>query len=84
VRAEGHHVSIGGRLFSDTPGPEGTAEGTYLGMVIWNVTTVVTALEGDLGSSLSLELASDTPWDYPALVADAVDAATRELELSAP
>ena len=45
--ARGHHVSIGGELFSDAMGPEGTYEGTYLGMIDHNVTTVTRALGGD-------------------------------------
>lgn len=43
--ARGHTVSIGGELFSDAPGTDGTAEGTYLGMVKHNVDTIVKALK---------------------------------------
>ncbi|MFC7749884.1 metal ABC transporter solute-binding protein, Zn/Mn family [Paenibacillus thermoaerophilus] len=41
----GHDVKIGGELFSDAMGPEGTEEGTYLGMVRHNVDTIVKALK---------------------------------------
>jgi len=44
-RARGHEVKIGGQLFSDAMGPEGTPEGTYIGMVSANVKTIVGALK---------------------------------------
>jgi manganese/zinc/iron transport system substrate-binding protein len=44
--ARGHEVAIGGQLFSDAMGPEGTYEGTYLGMIDHNVTTIARALGG--------------------------------------
>ncbi len=44
-RARGHEVKIGGQLFSDAMGPEGTPEGTYVGMVSANVKTIVGALK---------------------------------------
>lgn len=44
--AEGHDVIIGGELFSDAMGAEGTYEGTYLGMIDHNVTTISRALGG--------------------------------------
>lgn len=44
-RARGHNVKIGGTLYSDAMGPEGTPEGTYLGMVRKNVDTIVEALK---------------------------------------
>ncbi|HEX6270354.1 MAG TPA: zinc ABC transporter substrate-binding protein [Anaerolineales bacterium] len=47
VRAQGFEVKIGGSLFSDAMGSEGTPEGTYVGMVRHNVDTIVTALAGD-------------------------------------
>lgn len=46
--AQGHNVSIGGALFSDAMGPEGTYEGTYLGMIDHNVTTIARALGADV------------------------------------
>lgn len=44
VRSRGHEVVIGGELFSDAMGAEGTPEGTYIGMVTSNVDTIVRAL----------------------------------------
>ncbi|HKQ49070.1 MAG TPA: zinc ABC transporter substrate-binding protein [Phycisphaerae bacterium] len=43
-KARGHDVKIGGELFSDAMGKDGTPEGTYLGMVRHNVDTIVKAL----------------------------------------
>jgi manganese/zinc/iron transport system substrate-binding protein len=42
-----HEVIIGGHLFSDAMGPEGTYEGTYLGMIDHNVTSIARALGGE-------------------------------------
>lgn len=42
--AQGHDVRIGGSLFSDAMGPDGTYEGTWLGMIDHNVTTIARAL----------------------------------------
>lgn len=44
--AQGHEVVIGGELFSDAMGEAGTYEGTYLGMIDHNVTTIARALGG--------------------------------------
>lgn len=44
--ARGHAVRIGGELFSDAMGPDGTYEGTYIGMMDHNVTTIAAALGG--------------------------------------
>lgn len=41
----GHKVLIGGTLFSDAMGEEGTPEGTYTGMVLHNTNTIVTSLK---------------------------------------
>ncbi|OWY23389.1 manganese transporter [Sphingobacteriales bacterium UPWRP_1] len=41
----GHRVSIGGTLFSDAMGQDGTPEGTYIGMVKANVHNIVQALK---------------------------------------
>ena len=46
VKSRGFDVKIGGELFSDAMGNEGTPEGTYIGMVRHNVDTIVTALIG--------------------------------------
>ena len=45
--AKGHTVKLGGELFSDAMGPDGTYEGTYLGMMDHNITTISRALGGD-------------------------------------
>lgn len=45
VQARGWDVAIGGQLFSDAMGDAGTEEGTYIGMVRHNVTTIVNALK---------------------------------------
>lgn len=42
--ARGHEVVVGGELYSDAMGPDGTPEGTYVGMVDYNVRTIVEAL----------------------------------------
>jgi manganese/zinc/iron transport system substrate-binding protein len=46
AQARGWRVRVGGELFSDAPGEEGTYEGTYLGMLDHNLTTVARALGG--------------------------------------
>ena len=46
--ARGHTVRVGGELFSDAMGPDGTYEGTYLGMIDHNVTMIAAALGGDV------------------------------------
>ncbi|MEK6702310.1 MAG: zinc ABC transporter substrate-binding protein [Planctomycetota bacterium] len=45
-KSKGHTVTIGGELFSDAMGKEGTMDGTYVGMVVHNVETVAKALGG--------------------------------------
>ncbi|MEM6758126.1 MAG: zinc ABC transporter substrate-binding protein [Pseudomonadota bacterium] len=45
--AQGHQVQIGGALFSDAMGADGTYEGTWLGMIDHNVTTIGRALGAD-------------------------------------
>ena len=45
AKARGQDVRIGGELFSDAMGAEGTPEGTYDGMVRHNVDTIVGALK---------------------------------------
>ncbi|HRK91611.1 MAG TPA: zinc ABC transporter substrate-binding protein [Anaerolineales bacterium] len=47
VQSQGFDVQIGGSLFSDAMGSEGTPEGTYIGMVRHNIDTIVTALKGE-------------------------------------
>jgi manganese/zinc/iron transport system substrate-binding protein len=45
--ARGHAVTIGGELFSDAMGEPGTYEGTYVGMIDHNTTTISRALGGN-------------------------------------
>ena len=46
ARARGHTVKIGGELYSDAMGAPGTYEGTYIGMIDHNATTIARALGG--------------------------------------
>ena len=45
--ARGHKLAIGGELYSDALGTPGTYEGTLIGMLDHNATTVARALGGD-------------------------------------
>lgn len=45
VKSRGWTVEIGGELYSDAMGDEGTEEGTYIGMFRYNVRTIVEALK---------------------------------------
>ncbi|WP_175074333.1 metal ABC transporter solute-binding protein, Zn/Mn family [Terribacillus sp. AE2B 122] len=45
AKEAGHEVEIGGELYSDAMGEEGTEEGTYIGMYRHNVDTIVDALK---------------------------------------
>jgi manganese/zinc/iron transport system substrate-binding protein len=47
AKSRGHEVTVGGELYSDAMGQAGTYEGTYIGMIDHNVTTIVRALGGD-------------------------------------
>lgn len=44
VNSKGHDVKIGGTLYSDALGTEGTEEGTYIGMYRYNIKTIISAL----------------------------------------
>ncbi|MGJ7456324.1 metal ABC transporter solute-binding protein, Zn/Mn family [Halomonas sp. RA08-2] len=46
--ARGHEVRIGGELYSDAMGPEGSYEGTWLGMLDHNVSQIAIALGGEV------------------------------------
>ena len=48
ARAGGHRVAIGGELFSDAMGQPGSYEGTYIGMIDHNVTSIALALGGSV------------------------------------
>jgi manganese/zinc/iron transport system substrate-binding protein len=45
VKSKGFNVTIGGSLYSDALGNSGTPEGTYPGMFMHNVNTIVNALK---------------------------------------
>lgn len=45
---QGHEVVIGGSLYSDAMGDDGTAGGTYIGMIFENTRNIVAALGGEL------------------------------------
>lgn len=42
--SKGHNIKIGGTLFSDAMGANGTSEGTYKGMILHNTKLIVNAL----------------------------------------
>ncbi|WP_260681932.1 metal ABC transporter solute-binding protein, Zn/Mn family [Alkalicoccobacillus porphyridii] len=46
VKRQGHQVQLGGELYSDAMGEEGTETGTYIGMYRYNVNTIYDALSG--------------------------------------
>lgn len=46
ARSRGRDVRVGGTLYSDAMGPAGTYEGTYIGMIDYNATTIARALGG--------------------------------------
>lgn len=49
VESRGWQVVIGGSLFSDAMGDPGKPEGSYTGMVRYNIDTIVAALAGQAG-----------------------------------
>ena len=49
--ARGHEVVVGGQLFSDAMGASGTYQGTYIGMIDSNATTITNALGGQAPDS---------------------------------
>lgn len=64
AKSRGHDVRIGGELFSDAMGAEGTWEGTYAGMLDHNITTVTNALGGTAparGFSGKLSVQKESP-----------------------
>jgi len=62
--ARGHRVALGGELYSDAMGPDGTRRGTYVGMIDHNVSTIVRALGGRVpegGLQTKLDAPEPTP-----------------------
>jgi len=47
AQSRGHNVKVGGELYSDAMGSEGTYEGTYIGMLDHNITLVARMLGGE-------------------------------------
>ena len=45
AKEKGHTIQIGGEIYSDAMGAEGTEEGTYIGMYKHNVNTIVDSLK---------------------------------------
>jgi len=56
ARSRGHELALGGELFSDALGKEGTAQATYIGMMRSNAQTIAKAL----GSSAPMPWADST------------------------
>lgn len=54
--AQGWDVEIGGELYADAMGEDGTRDGTYIGMVEHNVNTIVRALLGEGTSTTNAEM----------------------------
>ena len=48
VKAKGFNVKIGGSLYADAMGTPGTPEGTYVGMMRYNIDTIVNSLQTEL------------------------------------
>ena len=48
VKAKGFNVKIGGSLYADAMGTPGTIEGTYIGMMRYNINTIVNSLQTEL------------------------------------
>ncbi|OAK75796.1 manganese transporter [Lederbergia galactosidilytica] len=46
AKKKGLEINLGGELYSDAMGNEGTEEGTYIGMYQYNVNTIFEALQG--------------------------------------
>ncbi len=62
----GHQLEVGGQLYSDAMGQDGTAGGTYIGMIYENTVNIVTALGGSV-PPLPEELAEwAARWDVAA------------------
>lgn len=62
-KVRGHDVQPGGQLFSDAMGPEGTYEGTYIGMMEHNVRTLTKALGGTPDPFVYEDTFAGTPTD---------------------
>ncbi|MSR44240.1 MAG: manganese transporter [Phycisphaerales bacterium] len=54
ARARDHAIIIGGSLYSDAMGEQGTPQGTYTGMITANAKSIVHALGGDVAGLTAL------------------------------
>lgn len=61
--AGGRTIAVGGELFSDSMGEAGTAEGTYIGMLVANTRRIVEALGGSVAPLPALLQAWAEAWD---------------------
>lgn len=57
-KGRGHTLTIGGELYSDALGKDGTLEGTYVGMVMHNVDAITKALGGKVPEKKPQRLAA--------------------------
>lgn len=48
VQAKGYNVKIGGSLYADAMGTQGISEGTYLGMMRYNMDLITNSLQTEL------------------------------------
>lgn len=60
AKARGHDLKLGGSLYSDAMGAKGTPEGTYVGMISHNVSTITQTLGGTVMQP-PVSLAQATP-----------------------
>lgn len=65
ARQKGHAVEIGGQLYSDAMGEDGTAGGTYIGMLHANTQHIVEALGGQLPPLPEALAEWAERWDVP-------------------
>ena len=64
AKSRGHEVKVGGELYSDAMGADGTYEGTYVGMLDHNITLVTRALGGTVpegGLNGKLKVTTEQP-----------------------
>lgn len=62
VDQRGGHAVIGSQLYADALGAEGEPEGTYVGMILHNVSAITTALGGQLPELPASVVAWEARW----------------------
>lgn len=68
AKARGHIVELGGTLYSDAMGEKGTAESTYIGMMVYNLKTISKALGGQTSfGTYEQKVITDANTNIPAL-----------------